>query len=220
MSWLAAVTDPLNHVLFAIGNDNVTWAELLGFLTGGACVWLTVRAHIANFGVGIANCALFLVLFASAHLWADGALQIVFIVLGVIGWWQWLHGGTGRTELAPGRAPAATIAVLLATVIAATALLTWVLRQADDTAPFWDALTTSLSLAAQWLLNARKLQTWWFWIAADVTYIPLYVVKRLDLTALVYVLFLGLCVAGMRAWRRDLRAVTGTPTVAAAVAQR
>ena len=27
-------------------------------------------------------------------------------------------------------------------------------------------------------------------------------VKRLDLTAIVYVLFLGLCVAGVRSWRR------------------
>lgn len=220
MSWLSIITDPLNQVLFTIGNDNVTWAELLGFLTGGACVWLTVRAHIANFGVGIANCALFLVLFASAHLWADAALQIVFIVLGVVGWWQWLRGGTGRTELPPGTASVRTIVLLLAAVAAATVALTWVLRQAEDSAPFWDALTTSLSLAAQWLLNARKLQTWWFWIAADVIYIPLYVVKRLDLTALVYVLFLGMCIAGLHAWQRDIRAVAAAPTVTAAVAQR
>ena len=77
----------------------------------------------------------------------------------------------------------------------------YVLRAADDTAPFWDALTTALSIAAQWLLNARRLETWFFWIAADCIYMPLYVVKRLDLTAAVYVLFLGLCVAGFRSWR-------------------
>src|ERR1700761_2015589 len=98
------IIDGLNHVLFQLGSDHVSVAELLGFLTGGLCVWLTVRAHVANFPVGIANSALFLVLFASARLWADSGLQVVFIVLGFTGWWQWLYGGERRTALVVGRA--------------------------------------------------------------------------------------------------------------------
>ena len=35
---------PLNTALFTLGNDHVTVAELLGFVTGAASVWLTVRA--------------------------------------------------------------------------------------------------------------------------------------------------------------------------------
>jgi nicotinamide mononucleotide transporter len=87
------------------------------------------------------------------------------------------------------------------------------LRAGNDGAPFWDALTTALSLAAQWLLNTKKIQNWWFWIAADCIYIPLYVVKRLDLTALVYMLFLGLCITGLAAWRRVHRDQLIAPAV-------
>ena len=214
IDWMASLVSPLNVVLFTLGNDAVTWAELLGFLTGGLCVWLTVRAHIANFPVGILNSALFLVLFLPARLWADGALQIVFIVLGAVGWIQWVRGRDGRVEKPISRASRGELAALVGVVVLATAVLTIVLTEANDTAPFWDALTTALSLAAQWLLNERKVQNWWFWIAADVIYIPLYVTKKLDLTAIIYVLFLGLCVAGLRSWKRDLEAVSdaaGTP---------
>ncbi len=91
-------------------------------------------------------------------------------------------------------------------VVVATWGLTVLLRAAHDIAPFWDAVTTALSLAAQFLLNAKKIENWAFWIAADLVYIPLYVVKRLDLTAIVYVLFLGMCVGGVAAWRRALPA--------------
>jgi nicotinamide mononucleotide transporter len=206
IAWLAHLVEPLNRVLFQLGNDAVTWAELLGFITGGLCVWLTVRSHLLNFPVGIANSALFLVLFSSARLWADAGLQIVFIVLGAIGWWQWLHGGTNRTALIVGSASRRTLVVCVAAVAVATIGLTLLLRAANDIAPFWDALTTALSLAAQWLLNTKKIQNWWFWIAADCIYIPLYAVKRLDLTAVIYVLFLGLCFAGLAAWRRAYRA--------------
>jgi nicotinamide mononucleotide transporter len=40
---------PLNVVLFGLGNDQVTAAELLGFVTGAASVWLTVLALVSNF---------------------------------------------------------------------------------------------------------------------------------------------------------------------------
>ncbi len=200
------IIDDLNHVLFQLGSDHVSVAELLGFLTGGFCVWLTVRGHVANFPVGIANSALFLVLFASARLWADSGLQVVFIVLGFTGWWQWRYGGAQRTELVVGRASRHALAGCTVAVVLATAGLTLLLRAADDVAPFWDALTTALSLAAQWLLNTRKIENWFFWIAADCVYVPLYTVKHFDLTAIVYVLFLGLCVAGLRSWMRAYRA--------------
>ena len=97
LTWLANLIAPLNAVLFHLGNDAVSWAELLGFVTGGLGVWLTVRSLDPRTSpVGIANSAFFLVLFARARLWADAGLQVVYIALGFIGWWQWLHGGADR----------------------------------------------------------------------------------------------------------------------------
>ena len=197
----------LNTVLFTMGNDQVSIAELLGFITGAAGVWLTVLARISNFPVGIANSALFLVLFLTARLYADAGLQVVYIVLGFVGWWQWLRGGAeaDRHRLRVGRAGTPVLVVCVVFVVVATAGLTWLLRRADDVAPFWDALTTALSLAAQYLLNTKRIENWAFWIVVDLIYIPLYAVKRLDLPAIVYVLFLAMCVTGVLAWRRALR---------------
>jgi nicotinamide mononucleotide transporter len=211
---------PLNVALFILGNDHVSVAELLGFVTGAASVWLTVVARISNFPVGIANSAFFLVLFLSARLYADSGLQIVYIVLGFAGWWQWLRGGQDQARLRVARTGWRLLAGCAAFVVAATWGLTVLLTAAHDIAPFWDALTTALALAAQLLLNLKRIENWAFWIAADLIYVPLYAVKRLDLTAIVYVLFLALCLAGVRAWRRALPSGDGdraaaTPTVLA-----
>jgi len=214
---LAHLLAPLNAVLFRLGNDQVTAAELLGFVTGAASVWLTVLARISNFPVGIANSAFFLILFLSARLYADSGLQVVYIALGFAGWWQWLRGGQDRSRLEVARSGTWLLAGCTAFVVAATWGLTVLLRAADDIAPFWDALTTAISLAAQFLLNAKRIENWAFWIAADLVYIPLYVAKRLDLTALVYLLFLGLCAAGVTSWRRALRASRQVSSPAAAV---
>jgi nicotinamide mononucleotide transporter len=209
MAALAHLLAPLNAVLFTLGNDHVSVAEMLGFVTGIAGVWLTVLARISNFGVGIANSAFFLVLFLSARLYADSALQVVYIVLGFAGWWQWLHGGADGSKLVVARSGWRLIACCAAFVVLATWGLTILLVAVHDVAPFLDALTTAISLAAQFLLNCKKVENWAFWMAADLIYVPLYVVKRLDLTAIVYVAFLALCFAGASAWRRALRSGSG-----------
>ena len=220
LDWLANLVSPLNTVLFTLGADAVSWAELLGFVSGAAAVALTVVNRIENFPVGIANSAFFLVLFASSRLWADSGLQVVYIVLGFVGWWQWTFGGARRSPLRVGSATGRQLTACAVWVVVGTVGLTALLRWADDAAPFWDAFTTALSLAAQYLLNARRVQTWWFWIAADIVYVPLYFTRDLDLTGIVYILFLGLAVLGYRQWQRTHRAELvpaappGVPTVA------
>ena len=189
----------LTKIVFEILGEPVTWAELAGFVTGIACVALAVAQRIETFPIGIANNVFFIVLFADARLYADMALQVVYIVLGLMGWWVWWQ----RTH-EPLRVTRASLTLLAATtvaVIAGTLVLVPILRAAHGAVPGWDAVTTSMSLGAQLLLNLKRLETWYVWIAVDVIYVPLYFSRNLNLTALVYVVFLALCVQGWREWR-------------------
>ena len=180
--------------------------EALGFVTGALCVYLVVRESVWNFPVGIANSAFFLLLFAGARLYGDAALQIIFIALGFRGWYLWLRGGENRTPLEVGRASRRLLAGVAAFLVAGTAGLTLLVRHVNDAAPFLDAFTTALSLGAQYLLNRKAVENWWLWITADVVYIHLYAARGLHLTAVLYFVFLCLCVAGLRRWLRALSA--------------
>jgi nicotinamide mononucleotide transporter len=79
----------LTKTVFELFGEPVSWAELFGFITGIVCVALAVAQRIETFPVGIANNVFFVILFTDARLFADAALQLVFIVLGVMGWWVW-----------------------------------------------------------------------------------------------------------------------------------
>ncbi|MEV7615675.1 nicotinamide riboside transporter PnuC [Streptomyces sp. NPDC089799] len=198
----------------------LSWTEVLGFATGAVCVWLVARQHIANWPVGIANNVFFIVLFVQAGLYADAGLQIVFIALAAYGWWTWAHGGgPGSADALPVRRTTRTEWLWLAAAGAVTtAALTLLLARAtDSTVPFWDALTTALSLAATYGQCRKRLESWWLWIAADLVYVPLYAYKGLALTALLYVGFLALCAAGLRGWSRDLAAAPAAARTGAEV---
>jgi nicotinamide mononucleotide transporter len=177
--------------------------EVLGFVTGGVCVWLVVRENVWNWPIGLANNVLFFILFLRGRLFADMGLQAVYFALGVYGWWHWLYGGERRTELRISRALRAEWIGLAAAVPLATWGLREVLIAVQGAAPFWDSLTAVLSLAAQYLLTRKRIENWWLWIAADLIYVPLYGSRGLPLTAVLFAIFLVMCVTGLRAWRRN-----------------
>ena len=184
---------------------NIGVAEAWGFVTGGICVWLVVREHVWNWPVGLANNVFFFVIFLQSRLFADMGLQVVYLGLGIYGWLNWVFGGQNHTALRVTR----TTRVEWIGLAAAIPLPTWILReilqQVNGAAPFWDSLTTVLSLAAQYLLCRKRLENWAFWIAADVIYVPLYLSRKLPLTALLYVVFLCMCLVGVRQWWRSLQ---------------
>ncbi|QKW05725.1 nicotinamide mononucleotide transporter [Streptomyces sp. NA04227] len=212
---LSGVLDPLRQPLFTLLDTPVSWTEVLGFGSGALCVWLVARQRTANWPIGIANNLLFVLLFTDSGLYADAGLQIVFISLAAYGWWTWTHGGgPGSPGQEVGRTSRTEWLWLCAAGVVGTLALTVLLdRQTDSTVPFWDALTTGLSLMATYGQCRKRLESWWLWIAADVVYVPLYAYKELYLTSLLYVGFLALCCVGLRDWRRDL--VPGARTAGA-----
>jgi nicotinamide mononucleotide transporter len=178
--------------------------EAFGFATGSICVWLVTRGNLWNWPVGLANNVVFALLFWKARLFADFGLQGVYFALGIWGWWQWLHGGTNRAPLRVGRTRKSEWIAIALFLTAGTWGLRELLVAVNGAAPFWDALTTTLCLAAQYLLCRKRLENWWLWIVADVIYVPLYFSRGLPLTAVLYAGFLGLCIVGLKRWSREL----------------
>lgn len=177
-----------------------TWLEAASFVTGAVCVWLTVRENVWNFPIGLLNVATFLIVFARVGLYGDAALQILYFVLGIIGWYLWLRGGRAHATLHVSRSPRRE-QLIVCIASAGLAIVLWrSLRYVGGSASPWDALTTAISLASQWLLNRKRLESWIGWIIVDVIYVPLYCYKSLYLTAILYAVFLVMAFMGLRAW--------------------
>ena len=191
------------------GSVALSWSEVLGFITGAAGVYLTVKNSAWNFPVGLTNNLFFGILFFQSRLYNDFGLQIVYFGLGSWGWWFWTRGAPDYAERLPiGSANARQLLACFALVPLLTLGLTRLSLLFGGVSPFWDALTTALSLVAQGLLGRKWIQNWWFWIAADLVYVPLYVSRGLYLTAALYSGFLVLCIWGFRLWRAEWKTKT------------
>jgi nicotinamide mononucleotide transporter len=197
----------LNTPALSLWGVPVSWAEVLGDISGAACVWLLARQHVLNWPLGLANNLFWCVLFSAAKLYADATLQVLFFGFGIYGWWQWTrpNARTARGAPLPVRRTSRREWAWLSTLSAlGTAALAFTLAQhTDSPAPLWDASVLALSLAATYGQAQKLLESWYVWILVDVISVPLCLSRRLYPTAALYVVFGLICVKGLAAWRRS-----------------
>jgi nicotinamide mononucleotide transporter len=194
----------LAHLL-TLARDH--WLELVSTAFGIVSVYLSARQNIWSWPTAILNVTLSVPVYYAARLYSDMGLQVVYAVLSVYGWYEWLHGGVNRTELAVSRTPRRLVPTLVAVGVVAAAIVgTIAHRYTDASAPYLDAALTAASLVAQWMMTRKLLENWLVWIAVDIVYVPLLLYKGIPEYAFLYTIFLGLAVAGWVEWRRSLRA--------------
>jgi nicotinamide mononucleotide transporter len=179
--------------------------ELVAVVMTLAGIVLTIKQKISCWPVAIVGILAYFVVFIRARLYADAALQPIYVVQNIYGWWYWARGGV-RGE---GQAPivvldwprrigwlAGTAAVSL---LVGAALARWT----NAAAPYADAALSTTSLVANWLLAKKILENWWLWIAVNIGYVILFWRKHLLLSAGLYAVLLALAVAGLMEWQRS-----------------
>ncbi|MEO7041946.1 MAG: nicotinamide riboside transporter PnuC [Gemmatimonadaceae bacterium] len=179
--------------------------EAIAVFFGIVSVYLSTRENIWSWPTALINVSLFSALFLRSGLYSDTGLQVVYFVLSLYGWYEWLYGGAGRTAIAVSRTSSKTWVVLGGLAVIMWGLLGTITSRLPGTAlPYVDAATTTVSLIAQWMMTRKLIENWLIWIAVDVVYVGMFIFKGLYLTAFNYGIYLALAALGYIAWKRSL----------------
>lgn len=196
----------LFEVAFTLWGGATTWLEVVAFVLALAMVGCNIHEIHWGWPLAIISSLLYFALFWRSKLYGDAVLQIFFATVACWGWFQWLRGV--RSDGSALRIARLTRRGAIGTV--ASCALLWpltglFLKTATDTdVPWWDAFPTAVSVVAQFLLGRKLIENWLMWIVVNVVSVGLFAYKGLWLTTLLYVLFIGLSVVGLRAWQRKL----------------
>ncbi|MFZ1985905.1 MAG: nicotinamide riboside transporter PnuC [Desulfatitalea sp.] len=178
--------------------------EIAANLLNATSIVLAAKNNLHTWWTGIVGCALFGYLFYTTRLYADVTLQLFFIVTSFLGWWNWRRGMNG-TQKPIRRSRTASIARLFALAIFVALLYgTLLYRLTDAYAPFLDSVVLAFSVLGQFLLVARRIETWWCWLLVNTIAVPLYASRGLYLTALLYSGFWVNALVAHAHWRRLL----------------
>ncbi|GAA0736389.1 nicotinamide riboside transporter PnuC [Sphingomonas sp. ABOLD] len=177
--------------------------EAVATLLGLANVALVVRRSLWNYPFALAMVTLYAWIFLQARLYSDALLQGFYFIVNGYGWWNWRQAKAEAGEVPVVRL--SNRARLGCAAGAALVALGWgalMSRLTDAAFPWWDGTIAVLSIVAQILQSRRAWECWPLWIVVDLLAIPLFLVKGLWLTAVLYCLFLALSVWGAIDWTK------------------
>lgn len=185
----------------------MNWVEVLGFVTGIACVYLNAKENIWGWPIAMISVIAYAMVFYQAKLYADMWLQFFFLAQAFYGLYSWLMpADNNNIALAISTMSFALNTLCVGLVGILAFVIYYILAEhTDSDVPMLDSITTAISIVAQFLLARKKIENWLYWLVANVIYIALYFSKELYLTAFLYLILNILALMGYMEWRNKLR---------------
>ena len=209
----------IDNIFFEVLSYPMSYLEFFGTLAGGIAIWLSAKAIVWSWPIGIISVFLLFFLFYQIQLYPDMFLQVFFFVTNVVGWWRWTHPKKfeedRKHELRVSYLRSKQFLLISILGITGTFLLGSLAENIHEifpelfpqpsAFPYLDSFVTVMSIITTFLMINKKVECWIIWILIDIIATYMYFVKGVKFLALEYLLFCFIASFGLWNWIREYR---------------
>jgi nicotinamide mononucleotide transporter len=198
---------------FLLDLQHTGWVEFLAVVAGILSVWYSRSENILVYPTGLLNTIAYIWLSFKMSLLGEASVNLYYTILNIYGWFAWTRVDSKKqlilrvTFSSPREwlQQSAFFAFFYVTVFLA---LTFLKKGFAPLAiPWADAFASASAYTGMWLMTKKKVESWYWWIATNVSSIPLYFVKHYVFTSVYYLVLLILAVGGLMEWRKRAKAI-------------
>lgn len=147
---------------------------------------------------GIVGCVFYGYIFYDKMDWSNFLLQFIFIGVSIYGWFNWNYKNDKFEFLnRKDRIKLIKYPLLLTTI------LYFISYSFNGNFLLLDSITSSLSIVAITLSSNKKIESWIFWILADLLYVYFFIENELYLSSILYLLFIVTSSYGFYNWYKN-----------------
>lgn len=167
------------------------------------CVILAVKRSTLQYPIGIIGTILYFFVFYNVQLYASAGLQIFFLFVQIYGWWYWLKGDKGKKpKIMNMDGSWITWGCIIGIIFIFSGNLLNTFTNANMAR--LDSMIFGFSIFAQFLLDRKKIETWFVWAVVNVISIFVYFNQGLMLTGWLYTFLLINTIWGYFEWKKHL----------------
>lgn len=180
--------------------------EIVAVVAAVLYLLLAIRQNILCWLFAAISTAIYIKLFLDAKLYMESALNFFYLAMAAYGWYSWRSG-----RINSNKKPVVTWAMAkhlraIAIIIVVSLINGVILERATDAAfPYIDSLTTWFAIWATFLVAQKVLENWWYWLVIDSVSIAIYWSRDLQLTSLLFGIYVIMIPFGLWQWGRSMR---------------
>jgi len=187
------------------------WLEIFGAVTMLLYICLEIKQKPVMWVVGFISSLVYVFVFFQSKIYGYAVLYVYYVVISIYGWYCWRNARQpdgSLTELQISRIRISLALVLTAIFIVLYMVSGYALeRFTDSPVPYLDALGTSSSIVATWMLAHKILEHWMLWIFVNFFSAVLCFSQGLYPTAGLFVVYGVLSVVGWGKWKKSVNTI-------------
>lgn len=197
-----------------MGSGVFFYLEVISALLALLCVWLAAIHHVLNWPVAMASSLGYIIVFFNTQLYSEAFLNVFFLGFQSFGWWTWKNQLDTKPSSVNGIIFFKLLFLMMLIYYPWVEFIIHGLPQLPiglfgnshsalppPKFPYLDAALMMLSILALIMQSKRWIEHWYVWILVDLFYVPMYWMSGNTITALLYGIYIGLAVYGIRQWK-------------------
>jgi nicotinamide mononucleotide transporter len=190
---------------FILDIQRTGWIEFIAVIAGIMSVWYSRSENILVYPTGLINTIAYIWLSFHSSLLGEASVNFYYTALNIYGWIAWTRKDRRQQYILQ---VAWSSRKELMRQSALFFSLTYLKKGfAPMAIPWADAFSSATAYTAMWLMTRKKVESWHWWIATNVSSIPLYFVKHYVFTSVYYIILLIIAIGGLMEWRKRAKAV-------------
>lgn len=185
------------------------WLEWFGVISGLLYLFLEIRQKSSMWVVGFITSLVYVVVFFESKFYADMSLSVYYTAVSVYGFWEWRFGAEKNAPEASNEIhyhktnPRLITILSIITVILFAVISQVLIHFTDSPVPYGDALVSSLSVVATWMVARKYIAHWLVWIFVNFVSVYLFATRHLYPTVVLYLFYGLLSVYGYWKWKHS-----------------
>ncbi len=181
--------------------------EIVAVLAAIAYLLLAIRQNIWCWLFAAVSTAIYIGIFIAAKLYMESMLNAFYFVMAIYGWYVWTTGRSDGHRRPVVIWPLRTHAIAITGIVVASAISGFLLKTETDAAlPYIDSLTTWFAIWGTFLVARKVLENWWYWLVIDIASVMIYWSRDLELTSMLFIVYVILIPFGLVSWTKSMRA--------------
>jgi len=187
--------------------QHTTLLEYIAVFFGIASVWYSRKENILVYPIGLANTIPYVFISINGSLFGEASVNFYYTVMSIYGWVLWAKKNQKKEHIvlitrSDKKEWLRQVLFFAVFYISFFIALTYLKKSFGPGAiPWADSFASATAFTAMWLMARKKVESWYWWIATNVTSIPLYFVKHYVFTSIYYIILLIMAFWGLKEWR-------------------